>query len=139
MSGKPLRGTPQLFFGATVNPGATDFQAEVTNTQRKIDAGVKFVQTQAIYDSESLQKFIDAVKPDGVAILAGIIPLKSARMATWLNEKVPGIRVPGCADCAAGAGRRARGGAGARDRDRRPPYQGTHRSGPGSPPHGHWC
>ena len=38
MSGKALRGTPQLFIGATVNPGAADFQAEVENTQRKFDA-----------------------------------------------------------------------------------------------------
>ncbi len=94
MGGKPLRGAPQLFVGATVNPGATDFQAEVVNTRRKFDAGVKFVQTQAVYDVAVLQRFMDAVKPDGVAVLAGIIPLKSAKMATWLNEKVPGIRVP---------------------------------------------
>src|SRR5450432_2760079 len=94
MSGKALRGAPQLFIGATVNPGATDFQAEVANTQRKFDAGVKFVQTQAVYDVASLRKFMDAVKPAGVAVLAGIIPLKSAKMATWLNEKVPGVRVP---------------------------------------------
>jgi methylenetetrahydrofolate reductase (NADPH) len=94
MSGKPLRGAPQLFIGATVNPGATDFAAEVTNTQRKFDAGVKFVQTQAIYDLAALKRFMDAVKPDAVAMLAGIIPLRSAKMAAWLNEKVPGIRVP---------------------------------------------
>jgi methylenetetrahydrofolate reductase (NADH) len=94
MSGKPLRGTPELFIGATVNPGAADFQAEVVNTQRKFDAGVKFVQTQAVYDVAVLKRFLDTVKPDGVAVLAGIIPLKSAKMAMWLNEKVPGIRVP---------------------------------------------
>ena len=34
------------------------------------------------------------MKPDGVAILAGIIPLKSAKMGAWLNGNVPGIRVP---------------------------------------------
>jgi methylenetetrahydrofolate reductase (NADPH) len=94
MSGKPLRGTPQLFVGATVNPGATDFEAEVVNTRRKFDAGVSFVQTQAVYDVAALQRFLDAVRPDSVAVLAGIIPLKSAKMASWLNEKVPGIRVP---------------------------------------------
>jgi 5,10-methylenetetrahydrofolate reductase len=94
MGGRPLRGAPQLFVGATVNPGATDFQAEVVNTRRKVDAGVKFVQTQAVYDVTVLERFLDAVKPDGIAVLAGIIPLKSAKMANWLNEKVPGIRVP---------------------------------------------
>lgn len=94
MSGKPLRGAPQLFIGATVNPGAADFQAEVANTRRKLDAGVQFLQTQAIYDVRVLQTFLDAVKPVGVAVLAGVIPLKSAKMALWLNEKLPGVRVP---------------------------------------------
>jgi methylenetetrahydrofolate reductase (NADPH) len=94
MNGNPLRGTPNLFLGATANPGATDLQAEATNTRRKIDAGAQFLQTQAIYERATLERFLDAVKPDGVAILAGIIPLKSAKMGGWLNANVPGIRVP---------------------------------------------
>jgi 5,10-methylenetetrahydrofolate reductase len=94
MAGNPLRGTPILFLGATANPGAVDLQAEVLNTRRKIDAGAQFLQTQAVYERATVEKFLDAVKPDGVAILAGIIPLKSSKMGAWLNANVPGIRVP---------------------------------------------
>jgi len=94
MSGKALRGAPELFFGATVNPGAVDLQAEIVNTQRKIDAGVRFLQTQAIFEAATLERFLDVVKPKGVAVLGGIIPLKSAKMAAWLNEKLPGVHVP---------------------------------------------
>lgn len=94
MAGNPLRGTPILFLGATANPGATDLQAEAVNTRRKIDAGAQFLQTQAVYERATLERFLDAVKPDGVAILTGIIPLKSAKMGAWLNGNVPGIRVP---------------------------------------------
>jgi len=94
MAGNPLRGTPILFLGATANPGAVDLQAEAVNTRRKIDAGAQFLQTQAVYDRATIEKFLDAVKPDGVAILAGIIPLKSSKMGAWLNANVPGIRVP---------------------------------------------
>jgi methylenetetrahydrofolate reductase (NADPH) len=94
MAGNPLRGTPILFLGATANPGAVDLQAEVLNTRRKIDAGAQFLQTQAVYERATIEKFLDAVKPDGVAILAGIIPLKSSKMGAWLNANVPGIRVP---------------------------------------------
>ncbi len=94
MAGNPLRGTPALFLGATANPGAADLQAEAVNTRRKIDAGAQFLQTQAIYDRATLERFLDVVRPDGVAILAGIIPLKSGKMGTWLNANVPGIRVP---------------------------------------------
>jgi methylenetetrahydrofolate reductase (NADPH) len=94
MNGNDLKGAPVLFPGATANPGAKDLAAEVQNTRRKIDAGAQFLQTQAVYDPADLLKFVDALKPDGVALLVGIIPLKSHKMATWLNGNVPGIHVP---------------------------------------------
>jgi methylenetetrahydrofolate reductase (NADPH) len=94
LAGNELKGTPKLFVGAVANPGALDFAAEVANTHRKITSGAQFLQTQALYDAPTLERFLDAVKPDGVAILVGIIPLKSAKMGRWLNDNVPGIRVP---------------------------------------------
>ena len=57
-------------------------------------AGARLLQTQAIYHGEQLQRFIDAVKPDGVAILAGIIPLKTEKTGPWLNANLPGVSVP---------------------------------------------
>jgi 5,10-methylenetetrahydrofolate reductase len=93
-AGNALTGAPDLFLGATCNPGAPNFEAEVENTRRKIDAGAKMLQTQAVYDTDTLRRFMDAVKPDGVAILAGIIPLKSERSAPWLHANLPGVAVP---------------------------------------------
>jgi methylenetetrahydrofolate reductase (NADPH) len=93
-AGNPLTGTPDLFLGATCNPGAPNFEAEVENTRRKIDAGAKMLQTQAIYQVDTLRRFIDAVKPEGVALVAGIIPLKSERTAPWLHANLPGVAVP---------------------------------------------
>ncbi len=93
-AGNPLHGTPEMFLGATCNPGSPKFEAEVENTRRKIDAGAKLLQTQAIYHADPLKRFIDAVKPDGVAILAGVIPLKSEKSGPWLNANLPGVVVP---------------------------------------------
>jgi 5,10-methylenetetrahydrofolate reductase len=93
-SGAALKGGVQLFVGATANPTADDFASEVDNAKRKIGAGAQFLQTQAVYEVAALEKFIAALRPDGVAILAGVIPLKSHKMALWLNANVPGIRVP---------------------------------------------
>ena len=95
LSGNQLLGTPELFLGATCNPGAVNFDAEVENTRRKIDAGARLLQTQAVYHADPLRRFIDAVKPDGVAILAGVIPLKSEKSGAWLNANLPGVVVPG--------------------------------------------
>ena len=93
-AGNPLHGTPDLFIGATANPGAQNFAAEVENTRRKIDAGAKMLQTQAVYHGDVLKRFIDAVKPDGVAVLAGVIPLKSEKSGPWLIANLPGVTVP---------------------------------------------
>src|SRR4051812_11916937 len=93
-AGNALTGTPDLFLGATANPGAPRFEAEVENTRRKIDAGAKLLQTQAIYHVDQIRRFIDAVKPDGVAVLAGVIPLKSEKSGPWLNANLPGVVVP---------------------------------------------
>jgi 5,10-methylenetetrahydrofolate reductase len=94
LMGNPLKGTPSLFLGATANPGALDLAAEAANTRRKIDAGARFLQTQAVYDVATLERFLEALGPQPLAIIPGIIPLKSAKMAAWLNANVPGIRVP---------------------------------------------
>ncbi len=94
LTGNALRGAPSVFLGATANPGAADLRAEIENTRRKIDAGAQFLQTQAIFDVAVVERYLEAAQLGDVALLAGIIPLKSAKMAAWLNANVPGIRVP---------------------------------------------
>jgi 5,10-methylenetetrahydrofolate reductase len=94
LSGNDLHGAPQMFLGSTINPGAPDFDRETENARRKIDAGSQFFQSQAIYDTGLLARFLDAAKLGDVPLLAGVIPLKTAKMGRWLNEKVPGIQVP---------------------------------------------
>jgi methylenetetrahydrofolate reductase (NADPH) len=94
LAGNELRGAPKLFLGATANPGARDLSAEVENTRRKAAAGAQFLQTQAIYEPAAFHRFVDVASLPGTAVLAGIIPLKSARMAQWMNDNIPGICVP---------------------------------------------
>src|SRR5262245_23559373 len=132
-AGNALQGTPHLFLGATASPGAPKFEAEVENTRRKIDAGAKLLQTQAIYHVDQLKRFIDAVKPDGVAVLAGIIPLKSEKSGPWLNANLPGVVVPNdmlaAMEQAAKEGRAKERGielAAAVVRDMKPVCQGVH-------------
>jgi methylenetetrahydrofolate reductase (NADPH) len=93
-AGNALHGSPELFLGATANPSAPNFVAEIENTRRKIDAGARFLQTQAVYHADVMRRFIDTVKPDGVAIIAGVIPLKSEKSGPWLHANLPGVTVP---------------------------------------------
>jgi methylenetetrahydrofolate reductase (NADPH) len=42
----------------------------------------------------SSRGYLERAKLGNVALLAGVIPLKSAKMAAWLNASVPGVQVP---------------------------------------------
>ena len=53
-----------------------------------------FLQSQAVYDAASYEKFASLAVQYDVKILAGIIPIKSVKMAHYLNDNVPGIHVP---------------------------------------------
>ena len=94
VNGNALRGTPEFFAGAVSNPGADDLDFELGRVQMKIDAGARFLQTQAVYDPADYQRYAEATAGMGVPMLPSIIMLKSADMARFLNEKVPGITVP---------------------------------------------
>src|SRR5271167_2360036 len=94
ISGNDLHGAPLMCIGSTMNPGSRDFASEVENARRKIDSGSQFFQTQAVYDTDTLARFLDAAKLGDTAVLAGVIPLKSAKMGAWLSANVPGIQVP---------------------------------------------
>ena len=94
--GNPLTSTPVFFKGAAVTPIYEPMILQVHKLKQKVDAGARYIQTQGIFDTESLKRFLDAVEKAhiDVPIMAGIIPLKSAGMAKFMNANVPGIAVP---------------------------------------------
>jgi len=97
MMGNELKGKTDFFCGAAVNPGADTeaaYEMQIVKLEKKIAAGAKFFQTQAIYDPKSFEKFMKRVEQYKVPILAGVIPLKSAGMAKFMNKSVAGINVP---------------------------------------------
>ena len=62
--------------------------------EKKIAAGAKFFQTQAVYDAGHFGKFMKRVEKFKVPVMAGIIPLKNAGMAKYMNTNVAGVFVP---------------------------------------------
>ncbi|MDO9289726.1 MAG: methylenetetrahydrofolate reductase [Thermodesulfovibrionales bacterium] len=94
MSGNELKGTTDFFQGAVVTPEANPLEPQLMKFDKKVRAGAKFFQTQAIYDIEKFKEFMKHARKFPVKILAGFVVLKSAGMANFLNNNVPGIRVP---------------------------------------------
>ena len=62
--------------------------------EKKIEAGAQFFQTQAIYDIKIFENFLNKTKHLKVPILGGIVLLKSAGMARFMNKNVAGVSVP---------------------------------------------
>jgi len=97
MAGNELKGKPNFFPGAVVNPGADTeaaLELQLIKMEKKIEAGARFFQTQAIYGVDAFAKFMKRVEGLKIPVLAGIIPLKSAGMARFMNKNVAGVFVP---------------------------------------------
>ncbi|HSW57847.1 MAG TPA: methylenetetrahydrofolate reductase [Dehalococcoidales bacterium] len=98
MSGFALTGAPRMYIGAAENPFADPPGFRVQRLAKKIAAGAQFIQTQCVFDVERFKEWINGAASQGltekVHILAGVTPLKSARMAKYMAEKVSGISIP---------------------------------------------
>ncbi|RJO62457.1 MAG: methylenetetrahydrofolate reductase [Dehalococcoidia bacterium] len=98
MSGFALNGAPEMFIGAAENPFADPLSYRVVRLAKKIAAGVDFIQTQCVYDLPRFREWMRMAREEGltekVYILAGITPLKSAKMAQFMATKVAGMDVP---------------------------------------------
>ncbi|MFT9493756.1 methylenetetrahydrofolate reductase [Anaerosolibacter sp.] len=94
MLGNAIEGKTNFFIGGVVNPTSDDLEAELEKLHRKIDAGVGFFQTQPIFDLGQLEKFLRIADQINVPIIYGLMPLKSAKLAKYLNRQVPGVHVP---------------------------------------------
>jgi methylenetetrahydrofolate reductase (NADPH) len=94
MSGHELESSPDWFLGAVVTPSADPVEPQIIKMKKKIDAGAKFFQTQAIYEPAKFEQFMNKVQGFNVPVIAGIVILKNAGMARFMNENVAGITVP---------------------------------------------
>ncbi len=98
LSGRPIEPPPRLLPGTTENPFAPPHDFRARRLQKKVDAGARFVQTQIIFNVVRFREFMKQVRDLGldrrVPILAGIAPLRSARAAEYMRDRVPGMDVP---------------------------------------------
>ena len=95
MQNNKLEGSaPEFCIGAVVNPGSDPLALQIIKMDKKISAGAEFFQTQAVFDLKTFENFISKIKHVKEPIIAGIILLKSAAMARYMNKNVAGIFVP---------------------------------------------
>ncbi|MEW6078050.1 MAG: methylenetetrahydrofolate reductase [Thermodesulfobacteriota bacterium] len=98
LGGDAISRPPAMFVGAAANPFADPFEIRVPRLAKKIAAGAEFIQTQCIYNLDKFELWMQGVRDRGlhekVYIMAGITPMKSAGMAKFMKNRVPGMDVP---------------------------------------------
>jgi methylenetetrahydrofolate reductase (NADPH) len=87
-----------LLIGAVANPYLKPIELNLLRLKKKIDAGARFIQTQAVFDIEGFQRWLEAAAKEGlagrVAILAGVLPLTGAVQARKLAETYTDFNIP---------------------------------------------
>ena len=98
LGGDDIEHPPKMFVGAAANPFADPFEVRVRRLAKKVAAGAEFIQTQCIYNLDKFELWMEGVRDRGlhekVYILAGVTPFKSAGMAKYMKNRVPGMDVP---------------------------------------------
>ena len=94
LAGNKLDGSTDFLIASAVTPEADPLGPMLVKFEAKVNAGAQFFQTQAIYHPERFGAFMQAVRKFKVKVLAGILLLRSAKMAEFMNANIPGISVP---------------------------------------------
>jgi len=98
LDGREIKNPPTYFLGAAASPYAALPRYEARRTEKKVNAGAQFIQTQPVYDYGRFVEWMEAIEKRNIIgktyIMAGLTPLKSAKMAHHMAEEVPGVVVP---------------------------------------------
>ncbi|MCD4702731.1 MAG: methylenetetrahydrofolate reductase [Methanosarcinaceae archaeon] len=92
LAGNDLEDAPEFVVGAVSNIDPKQ-PMQLLKLKKKVRMGTQFIQTQAVYDVEQFAEFMGMIESVEMPVIAGIIPLRSANMARFMNENIPGIRV----------------------------------------------
>lgn len=98
MGGGKLTFPPSFFIGAAASPTEEESSKRIERIKKKVDAGAQFFQTQPVFDLAVFESFMADMNSSGLSsaapFIAGVMPLKSAKMARHIREEVHGITIP---------------------------------------------
>jgi methylenetetrahydrofolate reductase (NADPH) len=98
LDGREMKFPPKYFLGAAASPFASEPKFQAIREQKKVNAGAQFFQTNLVYDTDLLEIWLNELMKRNILgkvyILIGVTPLKTLRMANYMNNEVPGVFIP---------------------------------------------
>ena len=98
LDGREMKFPPKYFLGAAASPFSSEPKFQALREHKKVNAGAQFFQTNLVYDADRLEVWLNELAKrdilDKIYILVGITPLKTYKMAKYMNDEVPGVFVP---------------------------------------------
>jgi len=98
LDGTKIEGEFSVLAGAVANPYLEPLELNIMRLVKKVTAGARFIQTQAIFDTKVLEQWLQAAGREHLtektAILAGVLPLESAEEAEKLNKTYTDSNIP---------------------------------------------
>jgi methylenetetrahydrofolate reductase (NADPH) len=98
LDGRSMKFPPKFFLGAAASPYASEPRFQALREHKKINAGAQFFQTNLVFDAEKMEIWLNELAKrnilDKVYILIGITPLKTLKMAQYMDKDVPGVFIP---------------------------------------------
>jgi methylenetetrahydrofolate reductase (NADPH) len=97
-TGRKVTGNCDFFLGAADNPIDPPPGWQPNSLTAKVAAGAQFVQTQFCMDVDVVRRYLQRLTDSGLspfpAILIGVAPLRSAKSARWMRDKLFGTIIP---------------------------------------------
>lgn len=98
LDGRSMKFPPKYFLGAAAAPFASDIRFQAIREHKKVNAGAQFFQTNLVFDTDRMEDWLNELAKrdilDKVYILIGITPLKTLKMAQYMDKEVPGVFIP---------------------------------------------
>jgi methylenetetrahydrofolate reductase (NADPH) len=97
-SGRKVSGNADFFLGGADNPVDPKPGWAPTGLAAKVAAGAQFVQTQFCMDAGVVHRYVARLAEHDltakISLIVGIAPLRSAKSARWIKEKLFGAIIP---------------------------------------------
>jgi methylenetetrahydrofolate reductase (NADPH) len=98
LNGTAIAGAFSMLVGTVANPFLRPLELNLIQLAKKIEAGADFIQTHPVFDIDEFAAWLGAARTEGLAdrtaILAGVLPLRSAEEAEQLRMNHTELRIP---------------------------------------------